>query len=338
MKLPLDCLGNIIEFMEDSNLLLSILCTCKMIKSFIEYRRPSCCKNILFHITNNLPDRKYVAKVCILNKIYGISNLQNIKYMADKSNSLNDKHIKQIKNLNVLRINYGQRYCASFQSLIHLKELYIRVLTSETVISKLNHLRNLEVLTYGKIQDTPTLYHHNIKDLTKLKTLIAPTLIAYEDYWPNKHHITHLELYCVYGSTSMFKDMTKLRYLHIESLQSSAPDHVFKNLSHVKMIILDDAPFITLGTLSKSTQYLSIYNSPMITYDDIRKIKHKCTIEICNSTIKFNKLSKLMFKPYITVTLSPDILSEDVNISIREEHDKEKKFKGLTTQYIKTPI
>jgi hypothetical protein len=278
--------------------------------------------------------------MCILDKIYGISynNLQNIKYISDKSGSLNHNHLKKITNLNVLSINYGQRYCNSFRNLIYLKELHIKILISKMVISNLNYLKNLEVFVYGKIQDTPTLYHHNIKDLTKLRILIAPTLIVYEDYWSNKSNISHLEIHCVYGSTLIFRNMPKLKYLRIKSLQSSTLNNVFENLEHVRMIILDDAPSITLKTLSKSTQYLSILNSPMITYSDIKKIKHECIIEIHNSKMKFDKLNELMCKPYITVLLSPDILTRTIKVFTYEEHNEEKKFRKLTTQYIRTPI
>jgi hypothetical protein len=326
MKLPLDCIGVIIEYIEDSKIIINLFQTCKNIRYFIYNEYPQCCKNIIFNATSFISKgmSKFVIKLYISGYVKNISsktisNIPYVSYVSDDVGVLSNKYLSKLMRLSVLKLS--PKYMRSYSSLLlpKLKELYIKDGRCCDIYKSLYTMINLEILVFGPKYKTQ-ISSKCINTLTKLRILEAPSVTFYGELINNKK-LTYLRIGSFYGSGHLLDNSQELKYVNIGGGGLIITRETFLNLKHAHTLIFDlrvDIEDEDLKYVSKSVKHISLPYCNTITYKGIRNnIQHNCTVEFCSSTdIEYRNKVKLFIRPYIGVSLCVDYWSKRNHIDV----------------------
>lgn len=294
MRLPLDCIGEIVQYLSDHRILYNILLVSKRVKNFIENEQRSTMNNIQFPIC---------VKYLCFNKIVNYIKFDHLCTLVKLQEKITSRTIFShmlyklytVKTIDAIADNFD---CTLLKHFINLENVTIvkKNIMLDTDIGSyvVEELNNLVVLNMENI-----VVNHNNHLIWKkrLKMLIVCSI----------HHNV---------SEDIFMNMQDLRYLYVDHVSDyHATGKTFKYLKNLRSFCMPDLTVLhddDLKYVGKSIERLYINSCRGITDKGLSYINHKCKINLWFNTkitregIRKNKYLFEPVKPldkYITVEI-----------------------------------
>lgn len=331
MKLPLDCLGVIVQYIKDGTIVFNLILTSKSIKNYIEHEFPQCCRHVVFileHIPTTL--KKYIYTVFFrVRNIFKIDhelfdNIRNVRYILNNSVDITDEQLSHMRDLDqVIYLRMFPKITGKgFKHLTNITELYIPELHIHFDMWYLAYLQNLKIV----VMDHGFNFTHSgihIRKLNKLVQIRIPSLeVCDEEDLINKKDLEVLEICGIddHINERIFSNMKKLRILAFVFGKPFISKKTLIRLSKLERLVLGSVTSLCdedLRFLPTTLEQLSIPNCKKITDLGLSYINHymdgvnlQWNENITDEGIKQNKflyrrrgkklIEVFMYKAYLT--------------------------------------
>lgn len=262
MFFPLDCLGEIIEFVSAPKIIISFLSTSKAIKNLIEKERPCCCKGVTFQM-KNIPasPKKYVYTISIWDRTITLSKIfyvlfKNLTSIKLHGNTHQDSLILSYSLCTQLYIDNEPYIHKRIRKLtiIHYYIEYVKL----NNFTELTHL-HIDFITYNH----EPLWGLYISKLNKLQYLRGRSIyITDKSELINKKDLVYLEIGLMYKDVSedMFKNMNNLHTLIIHRGNPTITEKTFKYLPNLETFDAREITSITSDVLQHVRRKMKVFN------------------------------------------------------------------------------